>query len=369
LKLISSSILVYFLAITTATAEDMSFEIVSDGGNQFDCCWIVATGEISDRTPNDFKNFVQQEDLKGGLLRIVGTGTNIPAAMELGVLIRNGNFSTTVGSSVNYDGPWYEELDEGECIAGCAVAFFGGNQRSVPLGTGLRLTQFQAGFAADSIASQTLSREEAIASRIGNQIRTGEVVEYLVEMGIDLRTYTIAASVNPIAEPNGQLISRDLLLEYSIDNASDQPSDWYALPLENWFQAKTEAGVSGRAITLHCSQSHGYVLGFEADRQSIQNIQDAVRGKPGAIEFATSDSQFQAQAINFELIDDIQSRVEFSINERAARSIAVTRDFYFSGVEGGTMRTMFDALSIAFAMRGLQADSALPTRILELCVE
>lgn len=352
-----------------AVAQDMSFKTVSDGGNQFDCCWVVASGEISSSTPAEFEAFVREQNLNGGLLRIVGSGNDIPAAIELGRLIRNGNFSTTVGSSVNYDGPWYEELDEGECTAGCAIAFFGGNRRLIPFGTELRLTQFQASLGSAGIADRTFSGDEAIRSRIENQIRTGEVVNYLAEMGIDLRTYTIAASVNPITEPTGKPISRELLLEYGIDNASDQPSEWFAEPIGNWFRAKTTTQVSGRTITLHCSQRRGYIMGFETDPQSIQNIQNAVQGKSGTILFSTRDLRFRGQIVDFDSAGDGQNRIEFSIGEQAANSIASSNTLNFVDVEGGTFRTMFDALSITFAMRGLQEDSDLPTRILELCVE
>jgi hypothetical protein len=363
--------LIFFFSFISAiaTAEEMTFKIVSDGGNRYDCCWVVASGEITANTPEDFAAFVREEGPKGGPIRIVGSGSDIPAAMELGTLIRNGNFSTIVGSSANYSGPWYEELDEGECTAGCAIAFFGGNQRLVPVGTELKLTQFQADLASVGTAGQTLSGDEAIKSRIENQIRTGEVVNYLVKMGIDLRAYTVAASVNPITESSGRSLPRDLLLDYSIDNASDQPSDWFAEPLGNWFRARTETAVSGRAITLNCSRRYGHIFGFEAGQQTILNIQGAIQGKSGIIEFSAGGSQFKAQTIGFDFSNGELARVEFSIEARAAQSIIAAESFFFSGVDGGVMRTEFDALAISFAIQGLQQENHLPSRLLELCFE
>lgn len=362
-------ILFFSTTVSIAIAEEMTFRIVSDGGNQYDCCWVVAKGEVTENTPANFETFVEEEDLKGGLLRIVGSGSDIPAAMDLGRLIRNGNFSTTVGASVNYYGPWYEELDEGVCTAGCAIAFFGGNRRLVPAGAELKFTQFQAGLASSGAGAQTLSSDEAIKSRIENQIRTGEVVSYLVDMGIDLRAYTLAASVNPRTEPTGRLVARDLLLDYKIDNASDQPSNWFAEPLGNWFRVKTETSLTDRAITLHCSQRSGYVLGFEADQQSILNIQGAVRDKSGTILFSTRDSQFNAKVLGYTLVGPDKGRVEFSIDERAAQSISVSDVFDFASVDQVANRSTLDVLAFTFAMRGMQADSRLTTRILELCVE
>ena len=88
----------------TATPTSMQFKLVTDNSVH----WISAEGPITKRTPEDFRAFTKQyrdalpehRPAVTGLVLLDSPGGNLYAGLQLGRLLREGNFATMVGKTV-----------------------------------------------------------------------------------------------------------------------------------------------------------------------------------------------------------------------------------------------------------------------------
>lgn len=203
LPIFAMALVVLALAAGQASAQaPMTFRQVSNGGNCNGCVWIVADGVITSDTPSAFRRFVTT--MPGGVsMNVVlhSPGGIVMAGMELGRLIRERRYTTSVGKTVPEDS-WFETV-AGECHSACAIAFLGGVQRhyapdpGTPQG-GSRLGFHQFAASADQRLNQVATLIEAmgVGLRTG-QILTGVIIAYTVDMGVDPRVITRASTVPP----------------------------------------------------------------------------------------------------------------------------------------------------------------------------
>jgi hypothetical protein len=124
------------LALPARAAEPMSFRLLpledaSRCGNQ--CAQaIVADGEITNSTPQEFLSFVSQ-NLQGNVRAVVflnSPGGRVVASMQLGRLFRNLGVAAIVArAGQTYNGT---VLAGGHCFSACVYALMGGRKRVIP---------------------------------------------------------------------------------------------------------------------------------------------------------------------------------------------------------------------------------------------
>lgn len=143
-------------------------------GGQF---FVYASGEIEDGDTDRFVAFLADHKVDDALVILDSPGGSLMESLKLGELIRKKRFDTSVGA-----------LADGKpavCASACAYAFAGGVYRYLDSKSGkLGIHQFS------STAGTT--------GRIGDiQLLSGAVVEYLEEMGVDGRAFSLAATASP----------------------------------------------------------------------------------------------------------------------------------------------------------------------------
>lgn len=176
---------VFIFLATRAYSEPMTFEDQWSGGNCAGCSWIAASGEITADTPEAFRQFMGDRD-RLYLYETVtfdSPGGNLGAAIELGRLLRKAGASVSVGRSEPMkDLPHLEErVPGGRCESACVFAFLGGAARWVEAGE-LGIHQF---YTPDGTNIPTAATQQIM----------GQIVMYLIEMGISPELLTLASRI------------------------------------------------------------------------------------------------------------------------------------------------------------------------------
>ncbi len=128
---------VAIVGMTAVARADMSFRVVSIGGAVCrDRCAmaIVADGEITDATPDEFLDFVRANAQSRNLHSVVllnSPGGKVVASMALGRVFRKvGALTIVARAGVDSDGRGY--IARGRCFSACVYALMGGRKRIVP---------------------------------------------------------------------------------------------------------------------------------------------------------------------------------------------------------------------------------------------
>ncbi len=228
--------------------------------------WIAAQGIITTRTPGDFRRFLQTEcAVFGGcggtsksvaLVIMNSPGGNLLAGLELGRMIRSAGLSTRVARTRlrtqerqrNSDGEWVlenlnhiDQLSAGRCESACAYAFLGGVNRSLrtdrnadgalpwrdpnnvkPYETGvIGLHRFREMHALgvnftdfpETTSDFTKDANEVISTEERIQRVTGQLIEYIEEMGVDPKFFTLASNT---ASEEMTYLSEAALMELNV---------------------------------------------------------------------------------------------------------------------------------------------------------
>ena len=125
-----------------ANAEAMSFRRVSVASPSI-CSGacdppIVAEGEISDATPNEFLAFLRENPSAHHarvLVFIDLPGGKIVAGIELGKIFRKIGVTAAVGRLAQSEGGGVAQPVGGDCFSACVYAFIGARKRLVPRGS------------------------------------------------------------------------------------------------------------------------------------------------------------------------------------------------------------------------------------------
>lgn len=210
------TLLIFLAKSSVVVAATMTFTI----GWQGNCCeWISGEGEITDRTPADFRAFVKGRQTETAVFSksahgtvpntifLASTGGSLMAAMELGRMIRKLGLTTIVGVSRPYPNSRENTTVAGDCLSACVFAYAGGVYRyyqdpgleghyyyNVP---GSRLGIHQASFKSEMAIIKSPAAQDIAASlgvQVGQLITSIEIA-YMVEMGIDPAVIGIAASI------------------------------------------------------------------------------------------------------------------------------------------------------------------------------
>lgn len=115
---------------------DMRFSLTTIGGACGARCpqAIVADGEITESTPDEFISFVRANSASRDVRSVVllnSPGGKVVASMELGRVFRKVGAATVVARAVD-EGDGRSRLTAGRCFSACVYALMGGRKRVVP---------------------------------------------------------------------------------------------------------------------------------------------------------------------------------------------------------------------------------------------
>ena len=211
----------------------MTFRMASSGGNCVGCEWVVAEGVITNETPDLLRAFIRDWE---HIYFIVfnSPGGNLFAGFELGKILREQNANVSIAASrPMVELPNYDEQHPGICVSACAYAVLGGGLRSISEGE-LGFHQFSDPKALESPEMAQFTATD----RVKDQLITGRIVQYLREMGIDLRLYELAAEVAP---DQLRFLTDGELIDFGINtNPEVVQRDWTMLPFEKVLVAESE---------------------------------------------------------------------------------------------------------------------------------
>ncbi|MCR9273708.1 MULTISPECIES: COG3904 family protein [Mameliella] len=266
---------VIFLAVVlgtcalTAAADPMRFEKRWLGGNCISCAWTSAEGEITEETPEAFRTYLRENGI-GYSLNLDSPGGNLGAAIALGRLFREKGIRTTVGRSAPMpDMPQYDQrIDGGTCESACVFALIGGTSRQADSGE-LGVHQFHS---PDGSNIPTAATQQIM----------GQLVLYLIEMGVSAELLTLASKI-----PGDQMhyLSEPELARLGISTESSRSP----LRLETgdgglvarWDSLGSD-GHLDRAYSLRCSRGHsGWLLSvLDTGIRANNGVPDRQRGAP-----------------------------------------------------------------------------------------
>lgn len=142
-------------------------------------CFIYIDGPIVEGTFRKFDKFLTDERQgDSGSIYLNSRGGSIAEALQIGRLVRENGLDTKVGEV-----PDFEEISfasEGVCESACAYIFMAGERRSLREGDVLGVHRFfSEGRSIEGGRAQEMS---------------GQLISYMVEMGVDARLFTLASA-------------------------------------------------------------------------------------------------------------------------------------------------------------------------------
>lgn len=173
--------LVALLAPLGAKAGPMTFDYGCIG-NAVESCYLVGVGEITRDTPDVLQRRLNEGPIEGNQILLDSNGGNLGAGVRMGRIIRENDMTAVVGAVEPRKPGGRFPLDlptAGTCASACAYAFLGGTTRRMREGSKLGFHRFYMGVQGASSSAQQVS---------------GQLVSYLVEMGVDPRIFAKASS-------------------------------------------------------------------------------------------------------------------------------------------------------------------------------
>lgn len=217
LRLLQISFMIFSLCGTAQAQSqgEMTFRMTGHPGNYVDAEWIAAEGRIVAETPDLLRDFIATHmQFISPQIVFHSPGGELGPALELGRIIRENEIRTAVGLSYNPDDPDAEYGDgtvivEGTCESSCAWAFMGGIGRTV-WNEDDWVTERIGRIGIHQFYSQgQFQREPAIV-----QSAMGELLFYLIEMGIDPGILALMSTVLP---DEMHYLTREELSEYNVE--------------------------------------------------------------------------------------------------------------------------------------------------------
>ena len=231
-------------------ASPIVFRFASDGGtagNQ----WIVADGEITAATPDEFATFLKAKDVKIGAryeVYLNSPGGSLLAGIKLGEIIRRYGLGTRVASTVPLNigsGSFKFETDgAGNCYSACSFAFLGGKWR-IAADQSIGVHQHYIDEALNNAQAKAFTAVDISAE----QIIAGILADYIVRMGVDARFLTRASMVGPTEIYK---FSSDEMTKFAITWNDLEYSDWTLEPYKNGLIAVSKTKNLENTATLFC---------------------------------------------------------------------------------------------------------------------
>lgn len=230
--------------------KEMRFELQGNGGNCNGCEWILAEGTITKNTPSNFARYLRSSGSEDGLramIRFNSPGGSLLAGLELGRMMRKSGALVTIGSSKPDENGWYED-SPGVCISACAYAFLGGDERWLFEDEKLGFHQFYDKRAIEDFDAKIFDGYD----RVLDQVITGYVANYLIEMGIDPNLYVFSSKVPP---KEVQYISLEDALRWNVASGKDTAEKWELIAFEKGLVARFRTRISNREFRIYCRKT------------------------------------------------------------------------------------------------------------------
>lgn len=174
--------LLAMLLLCTAPARAQDRAILREAcmGNAVESCYISLSGPIDTGLTDRFRARYG-DGIEAVAIYLDSPGGDLGEALKLGRHLRDTGLETRLGRAVP-EGMEFEQVPEGgQCDSACAYVFMGGEKRSLSEGQQLGLHRFW-------VPGGQIDGESA-------QIIAGQLVTYMVEMGIDPRVFRAASEM------------------------------------------------------------------------------------------------------------------------------------------------------------------------------
>ncbi len=276
--------------------------------NHIDTCVITATGPIDPQAGARFRAYLRDELPEAARVLLSSPGGSLEGGLDLGRAIREGGFTTEIGNwQPDADGWRGEVRRDGECLSACAYAFLGGQTRRVHAEGQLGFHQFFLD-PADLPAQVPGS---AIAATLGDaQAISGQIITYLLEMGIDARLFVLGSGAGRTDMAYPDSATR---LDYALETPSGY-GPFFLEPFRNGIvaasrrQGSTEVFDLMTQVTALCrGDGPLFLLSvegntdtlFDADlridgRDRISIPEYRLRARPGSVELLLTSAQAAA---------------------------------------------------------------------------
>jgi hypothetical protein len=194
------------------TGRDMSFKLVQLAPRDVDCrvahdcpSVVVARGEFTRTTANDFVAFVQTEARQPGVKNVVlidSPGGNVGGSLGLGLVLRRLGSTVIIGRPAG-DGPTVNALRPGLCTSGCAFAIMGAKDRLAVGGSRIGVHQVHR---RPDLGEITPASAGGFVTLPRDATELQILKAYAKLMGVDPRVIDLSESVPPseirYLEPN-----------------------------------------------------------------------------------------------------------------------------------------------------------------------
>ena len=301
-------------------------------GNAVESCFIIAEGEITADTPDQFAALGQSD---AGKVLLNSPGGHLGAGIRLGRLIREGGYETLVGTRASFEANEYPPSG-GECLSACSYAFLGGVIRSLSDNSDLGFHQFKLG------ANTTVDAAQLTEVIEGAQEVSAQLIAYLVEMGADARVFTLASGKTG---NDMHLITAQEATEYDLVT----PRGYGPFYLEPYGKGLVAASKRLDAptpydlvaqMTAYCKKGAPKLL-FHAPQHGLTDQSPA----PFVMNFETRSDRTPASAVSIRTSES-GAYLEVSLTAKQARAIESTTilgmGFEFPRAAGGQYPTYFE---------------------------
>jgi hypothetical protein len=337
MRIVLSAVILIIASI--ASASPMTFRMASDGGTD-GSGWIVADGEITADTADDFRRFLKNRTDDDSMVRRTEVwfnsgGGSLPGGLKLGEAIREAGYGTTVGRSVRstLPGP-FEERADGKCESACVFAFLGGKFRNTDDRT-LGVHQFYLPQAMSAPSAVQFTAKDLS----DQQILAGILASYVAKMGVDARFLLQVSQTQP---EEIYYLSTDEMKKFDIIKNDLEYSDWALQLYKDGLIAFTRTKNEERTATLFCRADHNLRLILTMPLYGKSNAEAAEIAKEASVSlFGATISpdngnitgKIQNSKLKFELkLPPLQAFKQ--TNDGLASSGVTSRAFFYQNLPG-----------------------------------
>lgn len=198
---------------------------------------IYVSGEMTPALPGEFLTLLQQHSVTTGTVYFDSDGGDVMTGMELGDIIRNAGFNTSIGKI----GTRYGQAGVGRCQSSCVLSYLGGYFRFAPPGSVFGIHRFY---------KQTSGQLDLDVG----QVLSAAITSYLIRMGADPALFERMVQVG-----RGRMQQLSLVDAAALNVVNDGilPATW---TIEGkggkvYLRGEQEAWIGTGKIFLHCGRS------------------------------------------------------------------------------------------------------------------
>lgn len=205
---------------------------------------VYLEGEIDAADPGRLETLIATNRMTSASIYLDSPGGSLSAAMEIARLIRRNGFWTHVGSYA----PEASKPRPGRCVSACVLAYAGGRWRFLHANASLGVHRFKTG---------ARSRNDLVYG----QVISGNVTEFLAEMGVDAALFT---SMSRVSNSEMRIVSRGEAIRWHLVNDGVGEPQWSveAVPDGFYLRGEQDSWRGAGKVVLTCQGTEGVIAGF-----------------------------------------------------------------------------------------------------------